>query len=152
MNLVQEKTLGQNYSYSVQNFTDQRLGELVYFDKFCPLQTFPQQLQLHKIWPEIYSCKFKIYISGRDINFFFLIATWLLNSSKWQPIQKKLVAIFKDKQNLFFTLSSFQKLCQGKIFTKWTLGWMICNVQAHLNLRWRLVIDRDACAAFWKQT
>ena len=34
--------------------------------------------------------------------FFFLIATWLLNSSKWYPIQKKLVAIFKDKQNLFF--------------------------------------------------
>ena len=33
---------------------------------------------------------------------FFLIANWLLNSSKWYPIQKKLVAIFKDKQNLFF--------------------------------------------------
>ena len=32
---------------------------------------------------------------------FFLVATWLLNSSKWKPIQKKLVAIFKDKQNLF---------------------------------------------------
>ena len=28
---------------------------------------------------------------------------------------------------------------------------MIYNVQAHLNPRWRLVIDRDAHAAFWKQ-
>ena len=37
--------------------------------------------------------------------------------------------------------------------TKWTIEWMITfNVQAHLNSRWRLVIDRDACAAFWKQT
>ena len=26
------------------------------------------------------------------------------------------------------------------------------NVQAHLNPRWCLVIDRDASAAFWKQT
>ena len=33
--------------------------------------------------------------------FFFLIATWLLNVSKWQPIWKKSVAISKDKQNLF---------------------------------------------------
>ena len=61
MNLVQEKTLKKNYSYSVQNFTNKSLGELVYFDKFFPLQTFPQQLYLHKIWPEIYSCKFIIY-------------------------------------------------------------------------------------------
>ena len=30
--------------------------------------------------------------------------------------------------------------------------WMMYNVQAHLNPTWRLVIDRDACAAFWKQT
>ena len=29
---------------------------------------------------------------------------------------------------------------------------MIYNVQAHLNPRRRLVIDRDACASFWKQT
>ena len=29
---------------------------------------------------------------------------------------------------------------------------MIYNVQGHLNPRWRLVIDRDACVAFWKQT
>ena len=39
-------------------------------------------------------------LQGVKLNFFFLIATWLLNSSKWQPIKKKLVAIFKDKQNL----------------------------------------------------
>ena len=39
---------------------------------------------------------------GLEISFFFLIVTWLLNSSKWWPIEKKLVAIFKDKQNLFF--------------------------------------------------
>ena len=25
-------------------------------------------------------------------------------------------------------------------------------IQDHLNPRWRLVIDRDACVAFWKQT
>ena len=36
--------------------------------------------------------------------------------------------------------------------TKWTLGWMIYNVKADLNPRCRLVIDRDACATFWKQT
>ena len=35
--------------------------------------------------------------------------------------------------------------------TKWTLGWMIYNIQAHLNPRWHLVIDQDACVAFWKQ-
>ena len=27
---------------------------------------------------------------------------------------------------------------------------MIYNVQVHLNPRWRLIIARDACAAFWK--
>ena len=27
---------------------------------------------------------------------------------------------------------------------------MIYNFQAHLNPRWRLVIDQYACAAFWK--
>ena len=27
---------------------------------------------------------------------------------------------------------------------------MIYNLQVHLNPRWRLIIDRDACAAFWK--
>ena len=55
--------------------------------------------------------------------------------------------------------SAFQidppKLRQGKDLqraTKWTLGWMIYNVQAHLNPRWCLFIDRDACATFWKQT
>ena len=36
--------------------------------------------------------------------------------------------------------------------TKRTLGWKIYNVRAHPNPRWRLVIDRGACAAFWKQT
>ena len=36
--------------------------------------------------------------------------------------------------------------------TKWTLGWMIFNLQVHLNPRWHLVIDRDARAAFSKQT
>ena len=36
--------------------------------------------------------------------------------------------------------------------TAWTLKWMIYYVQAHLNPRWRLVIDQDACAVFWKQT
>ena len=29
---------------------------------------------------------------------------------------------------------------------------MIFNAQGHLNSRWCLVIDREACAAFWKQT
>ena len=43
-------------------------------------------------------------LQGVKLNFFFLIATWLLNSSKWQPIQKKLVAIFKDKQNVVIYL------------------------------------------------
>ena len=63
-------------------------------------------------------------------------------------MQKKLVAIFKDKQNLFF----FYAVCvldrPSKI--KWTLGWVIYNFQVHLNPRWHLIIDRDACAAFWK--
>ena len=36
--------------------------------------------------------------------------------------------------------------------TNWTLGWMNYNAQAHPNPRWCLVIDLDACAAFWKQT
>ena len=30
------------------------------------------------------------------------------------------------------------------------LGWVIYNVQVHLNPRWCLIIDRDVCAAFWK--
>ena len=41
-------------------------------------------------------------VQGVKFIFFFLIPTWFLNSSKWQPIKKKLVAIFKDKQHLFF--------------------------------------------------
>ena len=47
------------------------------------------------------------------------------------------------------------KLNQEKDFqhaTAQTLKWMIYYVQAHLNPRWRLGIDQDACAAFWKQT
>ena len=28
---------------------------------------------------------------------------------------------------------------------------MIYNLQAHLNPRWHLVIDQDACAVFWKR-
>ena len=42
-------------------------------------------------------------LSGREINF-FLSDSHL--APKW-PIQKKLVAIFKDKQSFFFTLSAF---------------------------------------------
>ena len=38
------------------------------------------------------------------IFFFFLTATWLLNFSKWQPIQKTLVAIFRDKKTLFYAM------------------------------------------------
>ena len=53
--------------------------------------------------------------SGREINFFFLIATWLLNSSKWQPIQKKLVAIFRDKQNLFLRCQHSRETLQIKL-------------------------------------
>ena len=37
--------------------------------------------------------------AGREINFF--------NNSTFLTIQKKLVAIFKDKQISFFTLSAF---------------------------------------------
>ena len=95
--------------------------------------------------------------TGCEINF-FLKATRLLNSPKWWPIQKKLVATFKDKQDLFCAVSVLDRPSKIKLrersFTcyKWTLGWMVYNVQAHLNPRWRLVLDRDACAAFWKQT
>ena len=60
-------------------------------------------------------------------------------------MQKKLVAIFKDKQNLFSKITAVLKSS-----AKWTLGWVIYNVQVHLNPRWCLIIDRDACAAFWK--
>ena len=49
-------------------------------------------------------------------------------------------------------LSAFQIDPLKLSSTKWTLGWKIYNVQAHLNPRWSLVIDRDACAEFWKQT
>ena len=52
----------------------------------------------------------------------------------------------------FFTLSLFQIDPPKLSSTKWTLGWMIYNIKAQLNPRWRLVIDRDACAALWKQT
>ena len=47
---------------------------------------------------------------------FFLIATWLLNSSKWLPIQKKLVAIFKGKQNLLLRCHCSRNLVREKIF------------------------------------
>ena len=46
--------------------------------------------------------------TGHEINFFFQIATWLLNS-KWKPIQKKLVTIFKDKQNLFYAVNVLER-------------------------------------------
>ena len=48
-------------------------------------------------------------------------------------------AIFKDKQNL-----SLRRQCSrpSKIkLEKRTLGWMIYNVQAYRNPRWRLVIE-----------
>ena len=99
-------------------------------------------------------CCFKA-VTGREINLFFLIAAWLLNFLEWQPIQKTFVAIFKDKQNLFYAVSDLDKPSKIKFgkrsltSTEWTLGLMIYNVQAHLNPRWRLVIDRDACATFW---
>ena len=98
------------------------------------------------------ACTFKLYLTqpflkqlytrqGMKLTF-FLIATWLL-------IQKKLVTIFKDEKNLFLCFSVADKdLLRA---AKWTLGWMIYNVQAHLTPRWCLVINRDACAAFWKQ-
>ena len=86
--------------------------------------------------------------------------------SKWSPIQKKLVVIFKGKQPFFYAVSiliQHSKIKLGKSIwcvSKWTLGWIIYNVQAHLNPGWCLVIDQDAClvidqdacAAFWKQT
>ena len=50
------------------------------------------------------------HTSGQEINFFFLIATWLLNFSKWQPFQKKLVAIFKG----FFSHCRPSKINSGK--------------------------------------
>ena len=36
--------------------------------------------------------------------------------------------------------------------TTWILEWMIYNIQARLNPRWRLVSDQETCAVFWKQT
>ena len=47
--------------------------------------------------------------------FFFLIATRLLNSSKWLPIQKKLVTIFKDKQNLFHAVDVLDRPSKIKL-------------------------------------
>ena len=72
---------------------------------------------------------------------------------------KKVGCHFQRQTKPLFTLSAFQidplKLSQGKDIsraTKWKLGWMIYNLQAHLNPIWYLLIDREACAAFWKQT
>ena len=43
---------------------------------------------------------------GVKLIFFFLIATWLLNSSKWQPIQK-VGRHFQRQTKPFVTLSAF---------------------------------------------
>ena len=54
---------------------------------------------------------------GVKLIFFFLIATWLLNSSKWQPIQK-VGRHFQRQTKPFVTLSAFYidppKLSEGK--------------------------------------
>ena len=55
----------------------------------------------------------------------------------------------RQKKNLFLSFSIADKDLLHA--AKWTLGWMIYNVQAHVTPRWCLVINREACAAFWKQ-
>ena len=50
--------------------------------------------------------------------FFFLIATWLLNFSKWQPIGKNSVAISKDKQNLFLCCLRSRETLQNQVKKK----------------------------------
>ena len=65
--------------------------------------------------------------------------------------------MFKDKEKVtfFYTVSVVDRPSKIKFLhgsSKWTLGWMMCNIQAHLNPRWRLVINQDVYAAFWKQT
>ena len=46
---------------------------------------------------------------------FFLKATRLLNFSKWYPIQKKLVAIFKERQTLFYAVSILDSTSKMKL-------------------------------------
>ena len=46
---------------------------------------------------------------------FFLKATRLLNFSKWYPIQKKLVAIFKEKQTFFYAVSVLDRTSKMKL-------------------------------------
>ena len=51
--------------------------------------------KLKSCHPTSFYCWYSFFILSMKL-FFFLIATWLLNFSKWYPIQKKFVAIFKD--------------------------------------------------------
>ena len=52
-------------------------------------------------------------------------------------------------------LSAFYRPFKIKLgkrsFTCYNVDTRMDDMQ-HLNPRWRLVINRDACAAFWKQT
>ena len=44
-------------------------------------------------------------LQGVKLNFFFLIATWLLNSSKWQPIKKSWSPFSKTNKTFCYTVS-----------------------------------------------
>ena len=92
--------------------------------------------------------------------FFFLIATWLLNFSKWSPIQKKFIAILKDKQNLLLRCQRSRQTLQIKLgkrsLTCYKVDTRMDDIQPSSSHKPKmvstLVTDGDACAAFWKQT
>ena len=65
---------------------------------------------------------------------------------------KKVVAIFKDKRNIFYAVSFLERPSKIKLGKR---SLTCCKVDSRMDdiqRSRRVVIDRDACAAFFKQT
>ena len=73
------------------------------------------------------------------------------NSPSWSPFSKT-NKIFLYAVSVLDRPSKIELGKRSLTCYKVDTRMVIYNVQAHLNPRWRLVIDRDACATFWKQT
>ena len=80
-----------------------------------------------------------IYPTVREINSFFLIATQLLHSSKWQPIKKKVGRHFQRQTKPFF---------YAVIALEIKLGIFNVLQSGHQDPIWRLVIDREHVLRF----
>ena len=60
--------------------------------------------------------------SGREINIFFLVATWLLNFSKWQPIPKSWSPFLKSNKTFFYVVSVLDRPSKMKLAKRFLIS------------------------------